>query len=294
MNSHEAKRIPLINILASLGYEAERQVNDDVWYFSPFREETQASFKINVERNIWYDFGAGEGGNILDFILKYYHLETIKEALQQLEHLGVLDSRLPTPTVARVTAETKNDLVITRLQPLVHRALIGYLQSRGIATAIARPYVQEMHYTHHDKPYFALTFANESGGYELRNRYYKGCYGHKDISLVTGGNTESQSVAVFEGFMDFLSALTWYGPEQVPRALVFNSLSMRQRATSAIEQMDVDRLTLFLDRDTNGQELTTWFQEQFRYLPVQDASDLYAGYKDFNAFLVANPSRKRV
>jgi len=65
-----------------------------------------------------------------------------------------------------------------------------------------------MYYTYNGKSYFALAFANESGGYELRNRYYKGCYGHKDISLIPGRNTASKSVAVFEGFMDFLSALT--------------------------------------------------------------------------------------
>ncbi len=33
----------------------------------------------------------------------------------------------------------------------------------------------EAHFTHNGKRYFAIAFPNISGGYEIRNRYFKGC-----------------------------------------------------------------------------------------------------------------------
>jgi hypothetical protein len=29
----------------------------ELWYKSPFREETEASFKLNPQQIAWYDFG---------------------------------------------------------------------------------------------------------------------------------------------------------------------------------------------------------------------------------------------
>ena len=60
--------------------------------------------------------------------------------------------------------------------------------------------------------YQALAFANDAGGYEVRNARFKGSLGHKDItSLALPG---SQRAAVFEGVFDFLSVLAHYGRER--------------------------------------------------------------------------------
>jgi DNA primase len=304
MNSSEAKRIPLSDILGQLGYDPHHEAKGDMWYFSPFREETVPSFKINLERNIWYDFGAGEGGNILDFILKYYHLATIAEALGQLEGLtrdafiapAASAPAVATETVGRDPTEGKIEVLTTKF--LTNRALIAYLNQRGIAAATARPFVKEGYYTvngsynQSGRPFFALAFPNNSGGYELRNKYFKGS-SNKDISLVQASGPGDE-IAVFEGFMDFLSALTWYGPQQFTRpTIVLNAVSMRDRAIAAIKQRQPGQVTLYLDRDQVGRELTTFFGEQLADIPIVDASDLYAGYKDFNEFLVAHTAPKQ-
>lgn len=36
-------------------------------------------------------------------------------------------------------------------------------------------FCKEIHYELRDRHYFALAFGNVSGGYEMRNAYYKGC-----------------------------------------------------------------------------------------------------------------------
>jgi DNA primase len=61
MNTQQARRIPLVDILARLGYQPVKEVRSDLWYLSPFRRETEASFNVNVARNVWYDHGEGVG-----------------------------------------------------------------------------------------------------------------------------------------------------------------------------------------------------------------------------------------
>ena len=58
MNIETAKQIHLADYLHSLGYSPVKQQGINLWYKSPLREETEASFKVNTERNQWYDFDA--------------------------------------------------------------------------------------------------------------------------------------------------------------------------------------------------------------------------------------------
>jgi DNA primase len=55
-----------------------------LWYYSPFRQETEASFKVNLACNEWYDFGAGKGGDILKFVMERYGTNNIPQALQTI------------------------------------------------------------------------------------------------------------------------------------------------------------------------------------------------------------------
>lgn len=61
MNIQEIKTIKLQDFLTSLGYTPTKQQGNRLWYLSPFRQESHASFKVNTERNQWYDFGIGKG-----------------------------------------------------------------------------------------------------------------------------------------------------------------------------------------------------------------------------------------
>ena len=65
MNINEIKKIKLADYLQSLGYTPVKQQGKSLWYKSPLRNETDASFKVNTELNQWYDFGIGKCGNII-------------------------------------------------------------------------------------------------------------------------------------------------------------------------------------------------------------------------------------
>ncbi len=170
--------------------------------------------------------------------------------------------------------------------PLEDRALVAYLQVRGLPAHIAKAKCREAHYSVNGKSYFAVAFENVSGGWELRNRYFKGCRGHKDISYLPwardGPLTEC---VVFEGFIDYLSALTLdiiSGAD----AIILNSVVNVNKAVPYLKGYTA--INCYLDNDNAGQtalaELTAIYGST-----VIDRSTLYSEFNDLNEYLT-NPS----
>ena len=79
MNIETAKQINLADYLHSLGYSPVKQQGINLWYKSPLREETEASFKVNTERNQWYDFGLGKGGGIIELAAHLYATDKLTQ-----------------------------------------------------------------------------------------------------------------------------------------------------------------------------------------------------------------------
>lgn len=67
MNIREAKDIRLVDFLAGFGYEPVIQRGNSVWYKSPFRAEKKASFKVDLHKELWYDFGLAMRVLIISF-----------------------------------------------------------------------------------------------------------------------------------------------------------------------------------------------------------------------------------
>ena len=174
--------------------------------------------------------------------------------------------------------------------PLRHHALFSYLQSRLIDADISRMYCKEVHYELRGRHYFALAFGNISGGYEVRNAYYKGCLNNKDISLIRHLTEETQeTVCVFEGFMDFLSYMTLKlaGDRTVCLAipcdyLVMNSVNNLKKTLARLQEYS--DIHCYLDNDLAGQRTTETIAGMYGGR-VSDESCHYAEYKDLNDYL---------
>src|SRR5690242_7311539 len=80
----EAREIDLVDYLFKLNFQPEKIRGNDYWYWSPLREEKEASFKVNRRLNVWYDHGIGRGGDLIDFGTLYHHC-AIPELLQRLK-----------------------------------------------------------------------------------------------------------------------------------------------------------------------------------------------------------------
>ena len=56
---------------------------------SPFRSETKPSFSVAPDKNMWYDFGSGQGGNAVQFLVEYEKI-SFPEAVRSLaEKYGI-------------------------------------------------------------------------------------------------------------------------------------------------------------------------------------------------------------
>jgi len=64
MTIDEMRQLPLETFLQRLGHSPTMQKRNDLWYNAPYREERMPSFKVNTNRNVWFDFGLGRGGDI--------------------------------------------------------------------------------------------------------------------------------------------------------------------------------------------------------------------------------------
>lgn len=83
LTCERARSICIVEILAKLGHFPRRIAEKEAWFLSPLRSETQASFKVSLELNRWYDHGLGTGGNGLDLIVAMKNC-SVKEALEFL------------------------------------------------------------------------------------------------------------------------------------------------------------------------------------------------------------------
>ena len=84
MDIQTAKQIRIADYLHSLGYSPVKQQGINLWYKSPFREETEASFKVNTEREQWYDFGLGKGGGIIELAAHLYATDHVPYILKRI------------------------------------------------------------------------------------------------------------------------------------------------------------------------------------------------------------------
>lgn len=172
--------------------------------------------------------------------------------------------------------------------PLSSPALFSYLRERGINTELAKRECREVHYLTDGKPYFAVGFPNRSGGYEIRNKFFKGCIAPKDITHIR--QTEpGETCCLFEGFMDYLSFLTLRQAGHPDRpaldgqdCIVLNSVSNLSKALRPLG--DYERIHCFLDNDRAGLEALREIQREYGSR-VRDASYVYSGYKDLNDYL---------
>ena len=80
MDIQTAKQIRIADYLHSLGYSPVKQQGVNLWYKSPLREEAEASFKVNTEREQWYDFGHRTGCTPVCYRPCTLHLETDSRA----------------------------------------------------------------------------------------------------------------------------------------------------------------------------------------------------------------------
>jgi hypothetical protein len=285
----EAREIDLVNYLFTLGFQLQKIRGNDYWYLSPFRDETEASFKVNRRLNVWYDFGIGKGGDIIDFGVLCHHL-TITEFLKKLNQNHLSFHPYHMHGQQSIHAGEKGKIRIVDEREIVSQSLMDYLsEKRKISIDVARIFCREVDFILYDKKHIAIGFKNNHGGYELRNEYFKGSSSPKDITLIE--NNHSNRCSVFEGFFSFLSFQMFaqkdkkISPQlsyEQTNFLVLNPLSFLEKSRKLIEQHE--KIHLYLDHEKAARQAT---QQALKWsIKYVDKSHCYKHSKGLNEYLV--------
>lgn len=275
----EARQMDMVSYLSSLGYEPDKIRNNDYWYFSPLRQEKTPSFKVSRKLNRWYDHGMGKGGNLIDFAILFNNC-TVGEFLKILD----TDFSFHQPTqkiTQKPFQEPESPIKVVSEKPVTSFFLHRYLYQRRIPLDLAKQYCREASYELYNRQYFAIAFKNNSGGYELRNAFFKGSSAPKDITTFEIGAKE---ICVFEGFFDFLSfmAVTQNSGQIQSDFIVLNSVSLFEKARPFMERHEV--INLYFDQDKTGQNYTRYALSLSQ--KYKDKSNLYQDYKDLNEWIM--------
>ncbi|WP_248480913.1 toprim domain-containing protein [Spirosoma liriopis] len=259
---------------------------------SPFRNERTASFHVDPTGRMWTDHGDGEsqGGGLVKLVQRWYRVDVsgaLKIIAQVMGESTTSTSISPVPLEAR--KQTPLGVEVRCVQKLTDIKLIEYAEGRGIPRSIAVKYLNECYYSINGGGNFhALAFRNDEGGYELRAPNYQYSSSPKAITTIAG--VDGSSIAVFEGFFDFLSALAYFKREVLQTdALILNSLSHVGKALAILKKYK--HVHLFLDNDPAGQGEVTKITSKCNGV-VNWSDRLYPGIKDFNEFLITVPHER--
>ena len=282
MNIDAIRQIPLVDFLNHLGYQPTGRDSKGLWFYAPYRSERKPSFHVNPNKNIWFDFGTGTGGDIFTLAGE---MSGETDFLRQADFIAVkmqLPVEKPYKPMPFIEEPTFANLEISTLKA---PALLKYLADRGIPNKIARQYCVQVDYEMKGKHYYAIGFRNNADGYELRNPFFKGSSPPKHITHIANGNPRC---SVFEGFIDFLSAER-LGFNDGTDAIVLNSVSNLGKAIEPLT--DYPLILCYLDNDAAGRAALARLQKEFGDR-VMDKSALYPNHKDLNDYLVSTITKQ--
>jgi DNA primase len=280
----KARAVSITDYLATLGIQPVRTSGKSSVYDSPFREEKTASFHVYLDDNRFHDFGdVSKGKNVIDLV-QNLHGYSFAEAVELLAGTELTIA----PVYSFVGQKSESEAVkqaITQINALQNPSLIKYCGDRAISFGVAAKWFKEVHYTYNEKRYFGVGFQNDLGGYVTRNALMKHPNNIGIAGITTIKSTNTQSLAIFEGYFDYLSAMEHYGCNTPTNTvIILNSVSNLKQAFPLI--LEATKINLFLDNDTAGRKAMEAIKAIGK--TVIDHSTIYAGYNDFNEFLVAS------
>lgn len=293
MTFEQAKKIDIVYYLSNRGYKHDHIKGDKTWYLSPLTNEKTASFNVNTSKNVWYCFSIGDGGTIIDLVMRLNNCDKY-EALKDLS-----SNEFSFHQPINFQESASKECEIKRNSELQHPVLLNYLRKRDINISFAKSYCRELHYRyklitddadintpsapngHYEKLFFTIGFENDLGGFEHRNSIFKGCIYNKAITSI---ENNSNTLSLFEGFMDFLSYLTLKKRIPLENFVILNSTNLVEDTLSFLH--NYEKIKVFFDNDESGENAFKFIKETSQK-EVIDCSVHYSDFNDLNEYLIA-------
>ncbi|NML56781.1 toprim domain-containing protein [Chryseobacterium cheonjiense] len=277
MNCEKIKQnVSIRSVLESFSLFPVKENRRTAFYFALDREEKIPSLCVDFIRNTAFDFGTGVSYDVISVVQQITKC-SVSEALKYLSSFNFL---LNIQTFAE-EIQSETSYRILKVDEVRHPALIEYLNSRKVSEQTR--WVREVHYEMDGRKYFGIGFKNDSDGFEIRNKYTKLCLGSKDVTWINNSNIMNNEVAVFEGFIDYLSFRNIESQFNLTcDCLVLNSTAMLFKAEKVLKEYL--KILLFLDNDDNGKFVASKIKKE--YDDVEDWSIMYQNFKDINDWYV--------
>jgi 5S rRNA maturation endonuclease (ribonuclease M5) len=274
INCETARNFSVEKTLEKLGHFPKRTAEKEAWFMSPFRSETQASFKVSKTKNRWYDHGEGVGGNVIDLVCRILKC-SIGEALTFLND-GVAKN---TFREQRIFKDNDTGLGIVKVQDITHPALIQYLGSRGIPINAAKTFCKEVWYQHKENRFFAIGLQNHQGGWELRNKLFKNSSSPKSYTYLQNNNKQ---LVILEGMFDLLSLATLDEIQiKASDIIVLNSIAFIKAIEPYLKTYE--SVLIYLDNDNAGRQSAKHLMDHHKH--IMDQSHIYKNHNDLNDLL---------
>jgi len=290
------KNVSIVDLLTKLGYAPAKTSGKETIYLSMLRDsDTKPSLCVNNELGVWYDHGGPNwsgcrGGNIIDFGIAYWRTKDVTLVIERIVtttnyQLVCISNEPPIPKSSRPRIPIKlPNYKVEDVREIGNTpAITEYLKSRGIYD-LAKGRLKEISYYVKDesgkkKHFFAAGWKNNMGGWEVRNKYFKGCIGHKGITVISGSG---ELVVMFEGYLNYLSWLI-DNPDTDHTLINLNTITLLDIGIKIAK--DFSRVDIFFDNDPAGEAAQV---EVIKAIPYAvDRSNLYTGFNDYNEMITS-------
>ena len=159
----------------------------------PFHDERSPSFHVTPSRGMWYCFGCGEGGDVLNFVQKIDHL-TFAESVEKLAAKTGVELRY----VDGGAAINKQQGQRTRLVEAHKLAAAYYAQQLGSPEAqIGRDFLTQRGFEPDVVKVFGVGFAPKS--WDALTKYLRG-KGFTDAELMAAGLVSQGNRGIYDRF----------------------------------------------------------------------------------------------
>ncbi len=249
-------------VLAKLGVPW-KEVGSQIMAQAVWRGEKHPSVSIQQRDGkwLWRDHGVpegehGSGGSWIDLLMVAEGLSYVKAVRKLRSWLREAEGwdwdifSLPTNSPAK-------RVEITEIKTVSHPALRRYLRERGIRVSNLPEWLKEIHWeflntdTGEVKHYFALGVRTVNGGWQVRNRVWKGALLSGGVAIATESG-DSEKIAIVEGIFDALSL------RQAGVTGNFVILGGTKNIVQVPKLVRDKEVILALDRDQAGLEAENW------------------------------------
>ena len=317
MTIEEIKSVSIRQYLETMNHKVAFKRNGIYFYLSPYRCENNPSFGVNVKDNFWYDYATREGGNIINLFQKEHPAYSNHQVLCELQKI-IQDNNLQFSVdyegrqqeeedkenwkkekKEAQEREKESNTVIDGIYDLTNHNLRNYIISRRVDFDITKKYCKQVHYSVYGKSYYAISFENIEGGFEVRNKFCKRTIGKKSISCIKSSMVDSDECCIFEGFFNMLTYETirrWNMDIGICihtdcDYIILNSIGNLKVALPYLSKYKI--IHCYLDNDESGVNTTKKILNAYPS-KVIDESYRYKEYNDLNDVLcgITNKSSK--